>query len=169
MASDKTRIIRDRKIVDDDWTSIADDAALPSSGRVIFSLKRWQEVRDTLNTGDVVAGVRIPNTADVVALWAELEDRPLIAVEVPIFGDGRAYSQARVLRERFGYKGEIRAVGDVLRDQIFFMQRCGINAMAPRADQDLAGCLAAFGEFTTPYQGAADQQISILQRRRAGT
>ncbi len=160
-----TKIIRDRQIVEDDWISLADDAPLPSSGRVILSLKRWEESRDALKTGDAVVGVRIPNTADVVQLWPTLQDRPLIAVEFPAFGDGRAFSQARVLRERFGFKGEIRAVGDVMRDQIFYMQRCGINAMAPRADQDLQACLAAFRDFTTPYQGAADRQISIFQRR----
>ena len=162
------QIIRDRRIVEDDWTALADDAPLPSSGRVIFSLKRWQEVRDALKTSDVVAGVRIPNTADVGALWSEIKDRPLIAVEFPAFGDGRAFSQARVLRERFGYKGEIRAVGDVLRDQIHFMFRCGINAVAPRADQDLQVCLAALKDFSTPYQGAADEPVSIFQRRARG-
>jgi uncharacterized protein (DUF934 family) len=164
-------IIRDGAIVQDDWIALPDDAEIPTSGRVILSLKRWQETRDALKTalrqaqGDREIGVRIPNTADVVALWDELKDRPLIAVEFPAFGDGRAFSQAAVLRERFGYKGEIRAVGDVLRDQIFYMQRCGIDAMVPRADQDLQGCVDALKDFTTPYQSAADDNIPIYKRR----
>jgi uncharacterized protein (DUF934 family) len=160
------KIIRDRKIVDDDWTALADDAELPSSGRVILSLKRWQESRDALKTGDVSVGVRVPNTVDIATVWPELKDRALIAVEFPAFGDGRAFSQARVLREHLGFKGEIRAVGDVLRDQIYFMQRCGINAMVPRADQDLQVCLGALKDFTIPYQSAADESIPVFKRRR---
>ncbi len=162
-----SKVIRNQQIVDDDWTTIADDAGIPAAGRVIFSFKRWQEVRDALKTGDVVAGVRIPNTVDVATLWDQLKDRPLIAIEFPAFGDGRAFSQARLLRERYGYKGEIRAVGDVLRDQIHYMHRVGIDTMAPRADQDLQGCLKAFRDFTVPYQGSADQPLSVFQRRRA--
>lgn len=163
-----SRIIRDRAIVEDDWTALPDDAEIPTSGRVILSLKRWQETRDALKTGDVVVGVRIPNTVDVVSVWDQLKDRSLIAVEFPSFGDGRAFSQAAVLRERFAYKGEVRAVGDVLRDQMFYMQRCGINAMAPRADQDLQGCLESLRDFTTPYQGSADTPLNVFRRRAAG-
>ncbi|HZP12009.1 MAG TPA: DUF934 domain-containing protein [Nevskiaceae bacterium] len=161
-----SKIIRHQRIVDDDWIAIADDAEIPTSGRAIFSWKRWQEVRDALKTGDVVAGVRIPNTLDLATAWDQLKDRPLIAIEFPAFGDGRAFSQARLLRERYGFKGEIRAVGDVVRDQIFFMHRTGIDTMVPRADQDLAVCLTAFRDFTVPYQGSADQPISVFQRRR---
>ena len=161
------KIIRNQKIVEDDWTTIADDAEIPTSGRVIFSLKRLREVRDALKTGDVVAGVRIPNNVDVATLWDELKERPLIALEFPAFGDGRAYSQARLLRERFGYKGEIRATGDVLRDQLFFMHRVGFDTMAPRADQDLQVCLTAFRDFTVPYQGSVDIPVAVFQRRRA--
>src|ERR1043166_4019291 len=102
-----SKILRNRAIADDDWTALADDAPLPSSGRLILSLKRWQEVRDALKTGDTVVGVRLPNTADVVALWDEVKDRPLIALEFPAFGDGRAFSPARGLRERPGVKGEL--------------------------------------------------------------
>ena len=171
-----SKVIRNQQIVDDDWIAIADDAEIPASGRVIFSWKRWQEVRDALKTGALRQaqgerdiGVRIPNTADVSALWAELKDRPLIAIEFPAFGDGRAFSQARLLRERFGYKGEIRAVGDVLRDQIFFMHRVGIDTIVPRADQDLQDCLKAFRDFSVPYQGSADQAVSVFQARRAAS
>jgi uncharacterized protein (DUF934 family) len=163
-----TRLIRNQAIIDDDWQSPGDDAPLPSSGRVILSLKRWREARDELKTGDVVVGVKIPNTEDVDTLWPELADRPLIAVEFPAHGDGRAFSQASVLRTRYNYRGEIRAVGDVMRDQIYFMHRCGINAMVPRADQDLAVCLTAFRDFTEPYQGAADGLPPVYVRRRAG-
>lgn len=161
------KIIRDLKIVEDDWTELTDDAPMPTSGRVIVSLERWKTERDAHKTGDAAVGVRIPNTASVTDLWPLLSDRPLIAVEFPAFGDGRAYSQARVLRERCGYKGEIRAVGDVLRDQMYEKHRCGINAMAPRADQDFEACLKAVRDFAEPYQGAADSPLTVFRRRSA--
>lgn len=161
-------IIRNRQIVADDWTALPDEAPLPSSGRIVVSLKRWREVRDAAKTGDACIGVRIPNTEDVIALWPEISDRPLIAVEFPAFGDGRAFSQAALLRKRLGFKGEIRAVGDVMRDQIYYMDRCGIDAIVPRADQDLQVCLTAFKDFAVPYQTAADGQPPVWARRRAG-
>ncbi|MGB5063692.1 MAG: DUF934 domain-containing protein, partial [Candidatus Competibacter sp.] len=84
----------------------------------------------------------------------------------PKFSDGRAYSQARLLRERHGYRGEIRAVGDVLRDQLFFMARCGFDAFEPRADRSLEDALAAFGDFSASYQPAADQPLPLYRYGR---
>lgn len=159
--------IRDRQIVDNDYTLIADDAPLPAAGKVIVSLARWQKEADTLRASDLAVGVRIPNTVDVATLWPELADRPLINVEFPGFGDGRAYSQSRVLRDRYGYGGEIRASGAaVVRDQIHGMARCGINAFELRTDQDPAVCLTAFDDFHEAYQPAADQR-DIVARLRA--
>jgi uncharacterized protein (DUF934 family) len=163
-----SKIIRNRQIAEDDWTTLADDAPFPTSGRVIVSLKRWQEERAAHKTSDASVGVRIPNTASVPELWAQISDRPLIALEFPAFGDGRAYSQARLLRERFNYEGEVRAVGDVLRDQVHFMHRVGFDVMVPRADQDLDACLKAFRDFSLGYQGAVDDSTPIFLRR-AGT
>jgi uncharacterized protein (DUF934 family) len=134
---------------------------------VIVSLARFRKERDTLAAGPLEVGVRLPNTEDIAALWPELADRPLIALEWPKWGDGRAFSQARVLRERCGYKGEIRAVGDVLRDQIQYMQRCGVNAFEPRADQEPDVCLAALSDFDLAYQNAADALPNVWALRRA--
>src|SRR5579872_796209 len=159
--------IRDGAAAEDGWTSLADDQPPPASGRVIVSLKRYRAEREALAASGLALGVRIPNTEHVDTLAAELAGLPLVAVEIPKFGDGRAYSQARVLRERYGYRGEIRAVGDVLRDQIGMMARCGINAFAPRADQDLQDCLSAFRDFDLAYQRAADGVQTVWQTRRA--
>jgi len=92
--------------------------------------------------------------------------QPLIALEIPKMADGRAYSQARVLRERYAYRGEIRAQGDVLHDLLFNMARCGINAFELRADQDAQDCLRAFADFDLAYQQAADGVETVLQQRR---
>jgi uncharacterized protein (DUF934 family) len=90
-------------------------------------------------------------------------------VDFPVFRDGRGYSIGRLVRERYGYKGEIRAIGDVLRDQLTFMFRCGFDAYAVRADKDLHDALKAFDEFTVQYQGAVDNPSPLFRRREAAT
>lgn len=159
-------VILDGRIVENEWLSLADDAALPASGKVIVSLKRFRAERAALDGSGLAIGVRISNTEDVATLAQELSGQPLIAVEIPKMADGRAYSQARVLRERYAYRGEIRAQGDVMHDLLFNMARCGINAFELRADQDAQDCLRAFADFDLAYQQAADGIETVLQQRR---
>jgi len=164
-----SHLIRDRQLSANDWTLLDDDDALPASGNVIVSLKRWQEQAATLRASALAVGVRIPNTVDLALLWPDIADRPLINLEFPSFADGRAYSQARLLRDRYGYGGEIRASGAaVVRDQLHGMQRCGIDAFELRDDQDPAVCLAAFTDFRAAYQPAADCATTVFQSRRNG-
>ncbi len=111
-------------------------------------------------------GVLVPNTVAVADLAGDLSHWQVVALEFPKFADGRAYSQARLLRERYGYRGEIRAVGDVLRDQLLFMARSGFDAFALRADRALEEALAAFAEFSESYQPAADQPLPLYRRGR---
>lgn len=159
-------LIRDRQIVGHDYPLLADDAPLPASGKFIVSLARWRQDGEALRAPGLEVGVRIPNTLDVTDLWAEISDRPLINLEFPGFADGRAYSQARVLRDRHGYRGEIRASGGaVVRDQLHGMARCGINSFELRPDQDPQVCLAAFEDFDLAYQPAADGALTVLRRR----
>jgi len=169
------RIIRDRRIVEDDWTWVADDAALPSSGKIIVSHTRWQADKAALKgRGDV--GVSIPGTLAVEELKDDLPALALIALQFgfiqpkPEGGrtfDGRAYSQARLLRERCGFKGEIRATGEVFRDAMFYMARCGVDAFELKASHDLEDALNAFRDFSLGYQGAADDPTPIFRRRHA--
>ena len=158
-------VIKNRRIVEDPWRHLADDADLPS-GPVIVSLARWQRERTALLTRGEPVGVRLPNTANVADLAADLPALALVALEFPKFADGRAHSQARLLRERYGYRGELRAVGDVLRDQLFFMARNGFDAFELRADRRLEDALEAFGEFSDSYQPAADQPLALYRRGR---
>jgi len=158
-------VIKNREIVEDPWFSAADEGDLPA-GPVIVSLSRWRQERDTLRKRQQPVGVRLPNTEDVAELAPDLAHLALIALEFPKFADGRAYSQARLLRERYGYQGEIRAVGDVLRDQLFFMARSGFDAFVLRPDRDLQDALQAFQEFTETYQPAADQPQPLYRRAR---
>jgi len=157
-------LILDQKIATNDWVALADDAPVPAGGKLIVSLARWEKEAEALKA--LTVGVRIPNTADVAQLWPALAERPLIVLEFPGFADGRAYSQARLLRDARGYQGEIRAVGPaVVRDQIAGMARCGINAFELRADQDPQACLKAFADFSLGYQPATDGQPLIFRRR----
>jgi uncharacterized protein (DUF934 family) len=161
------RLIRDGRIVDNDVQTLAADHPLPATGRVLVDLARWRQQAGALRAASCEVGVILPNTEDVLALWPEIGDRTLLAVEFPKWADGRAFSQARLLRERLGFRGELRAVGDVARDQLQFMQRCGINAFELRADQDPQRCLEALHDFDLAYQRAADSLDTIWARRRA--
>ncbi len=158
-------VIKHRRIVEDRWQHLADDAEMPV-GPVIVTLARWRKERAALRERGDPVGVRLPNTANVADLATDLPVLALVALEFPKFADGRAYSQARLLRERYGYQGELRAVGDVLRDQLLFMARSGFDAFELRADHGLEDALEAFGEFSESYQPAADQPQPLYRRRR---
>jgi len=168
------KIIRDRAIVEDDWTHLDDAAPLPAAGKLIVSHARWLQDTPALKARGNV-GVAIPATLAVEELKADLPALALVALPFnfiqpkPEGGrtfDGRAYSQARALRERFGFKGEIRATGDVFRDAMFYMHRCGVNAFELKPDRDLLDALKAFKDFSTTYQGAADDPTPVFRRRR---
>lgn len=112
----------------DTWTPLADDAPLPASGAVTVSLKRWLAERETLRARNDPVGVAVEAGAEAQAHLADLADRPLIAFAFAKFGDGRAFSYARLMRDRLGFKGELRAIGEVLIDEIPLMLRCGFTA-----------------------------------------
>jgi uncharacterized protein (DUF934 family) len=169
-------IIKDRKVVSDDWTVVraAEDGTLPTvdalpAGKVIVPLALWQSARGALTATRSAAeiGVWLAGDSEPADIVGDLDKVALIAVDFPVFRDGRGYSIARLLRERYGYKGEIRASGDVLRDQLRFYERCGFDAYAVRADKDINDALKAFTEFTVQYQGAFDEPRPLFRRREA--
>lgn len=151
-AETRRQIIKDRAIVDDAWIHVDDEAELPADGDIIVSRARWIAERAALNARDGRVGVRYLATEDPVADADELAAVPLIALDFPKFADGRSYSYAQVLRTRHGYRGELRATGDVLRDQLRYMWRCGFDAFEVRADKSIEDALKAFDEFTVDYQ-----------------
>ena len=108
--------------------------------------------------------VRIEPGDDARVLLPYLDRIALVEVNFPAFGDGRGYSAARILREE-GYTGELRAVGEVLRDQLFYLHRCGFNAFALRSDLDAEAALAHLQDFTESYQVAVDQPVPLFRRR----
>jgi uncharacterized protein (DUF934 family) len=163
-----TTILRDGEIVTDEWTVVEDGRTElgADGGKVIVTLARWRAEREALLSKHEAVGVLVPNTADIEAVYPEIADRPLIALQFPAFADGRALSQAVVLRKRLGFRRELRAVGDVIRDLVFWLGRCGFESIVPRKDQDLEGCRSALREFSVAYQAAADQHTPVWVRRR---
>ncbi len=163
-----TTLLRNQQVEADDYTWLPDEAALPASGKVIVSYSRWHTEREALLASQLAVGVKMPNTVDVATVLPEIGERPLLELDFPSFADGRAYSQARLLAERFQFKGELRASGKaVVRDQIGFMVRCGFTSFELREGQDPAACLKAIHEFSVPYQQAADHAQPVFLRRRA--
>lgn len=157
-------LIKDARLVADPWHRLADDEAVPNDRPVIVSWKRFQTERAAWIARGQPLGVRVPPEVTADAIAAELPHFALVALEFPKFTDGRAFSTARLLRERHGFKGELRAVGEVLRDQLLFMARCGFDSFEI-ADARAAGALHAFREITVAYQPAADGATPAFRRR----
>ncbi|HKT99470.1 MAG TPA: DUF934 domain-containing protein [Paraburkholderia sp.] len=169
-------IIRKREIVEDNWQVVraAEDGALPEvsalpAGKVLVPLALWQAGRDALvaSRGKDELGVWLAPDSEPADIAGDFDKLALIGVDFPVFRDGRGFSIGRLLRERYGYKGELRAIGDVLRDQLRFHERCGFDAFAVRADKDINDALKAFTEFTVQYQGAFDEPSPLFRRRLA--
>ncbi len=163
-------IIRDREVIADDWQlvpAIAEGAAahLPD-GKLIVPLNVWLAQTDALIERKQPIGVWLDSNQDAANIANALSNFAVIAVNFPKFADGRGYSIAALLRSRYGYKSELRAIGDVLRDQLFYMQRVGFNAFAVRADKDIHDALKALKDFSVTYQGSVDQPLPLFRRRR---
>ncbi len=157
-------IIRNRAIVEDDFVHVPDGAELPDGGKPIVTLARYVGAREDLLARYPALGVRI--ASDKLP-----EDIPepgrlaLIAIEFPRFSDGRGYSVARMLRDRHGFTGELRAVGWVLREQLYYMERCGFTAFELKPGKPIENVLEAFGELSVTYQAATDDPRPLYRRR----
>ena len=167
------KIIKNGQIVDDQWQILrlaegeaAESVALPAAP-TLLPLAVWLARKDEILALDKAVGVWLDSHEGAEAIAGDLEHFAVIGVNFPKFTDGRSYSTARLLRERHGYRGEIRAIGDVLQDQLFYMKRCGIDAYALRADKDIEAALAGLRVFSETYQAAVDQPQPLFRRRAA--
>lgn len=159
-------LLKDGKIVDDIWAFVEDGHELSPGGCIVVTLGRFLSEHDQLLARNRSIGVRLANTDDPKLLEPFLEQLHLIEVQFPKYTDGRAFSQAQLLRRRYGYKGEIRATGQVLRDQLRLMIRAGIDAIVfddPNAEAVYAASSHELSEF---YQAAADTSDSIFVKRQ---
>jgi len=148
------RLIKAGAIVDDTYALVRDAdalAGLPAAQPVLVPLPLWMAERAALAARGNV-GVWLAPADDPAPLAADLPALPVIAVEFPAFTDGRGYSTARLLRERHGFRGELRAVGDIQRDQLAYLQQVGFDAFSLRAEKDLAAALHGLADFSDGYQ-----------------
>ncbi len=166
-------IIKNKTIADDDWIVLRlgendtpEGIAVPP-GKVIVPLKVWQAQRDVLQARAEL-GVWLASDERAEDLNNDIEKFSVIAVDFPKFADGRGYSIAHHLRTRLGYTGELRAIGDVLRDQMFYMQRVGFDAFAARSDKDIPEALKGLSDFSITYQASSDEKLPLFRRIQRG-
>ena len=146
-------VIRGGRVEQDPW----DEAA-------ILTLAQWKERRDSTAPCERVA-VRLDPADDPAELAPDVDRLTLVAIHFPKFADGRGYSSAVLLRTRYGYRGELRAVGDVGRDQLFYLKRCGFDSFALAPHRDPHAALASLADFSLRYQASVDDPLPLFRRR----
>jgi len=163
-------IIRNRQVASDSWRLLkpAADGSLPSvpqEGDVIVPLAVWLDQRAELRARTGRLGVWLDSHEDPAAIAVDLRNFDVIAINFPKFIDGRGYSAARLLRERYGWRGELRAIGDIFRDQLFYLANCGFDAFALRSGEDPHSALTAFDDVSESYQATVAHPQPLFRRR----
>lgn len=163
-------IVKDRKVASDPWRLLraGDDGSLaevPGAGDIIVPLAVWRAHRPHLLLRPGRIGIWLDSHEAFEVIAEDLRFLGVVAVHFPKLADGRGYTIARLLRERYGYRGELRAIGDVQRDQLAFLERCGFNAFALREGENPRQALAAFDEISEAYQGSSAQPLPLFRRR----
>ena len=147
-------IIRGGRVEPDDWEVAS-----------VLTLAQWKERREELLASDARIGIRLEPADDPAELAPDIDRIQLVAINFPKFADGRGYSSAALLRTRYEFRGELRAVGDVGRDQLFYLKRCGFDAFALAPHRDPHAALASLGDFNVRYQGSVDDPLPLFRRR----
>jgi uncharacterized protein (DUF934 family) len=164
------KIIKHSSIIDDNWTLVrladgetADTVQFPA-GEIIVPLKVWQARKAELMARPQ-RGVWLAPDELAQDIATDLANLQVVAIDFPQFADGRGYSTAALLRGRFGWRGELRAIGEVLKDQLFYLSRVGFDAYAVREGKDLEDALKALNDFSETYQAAVDEPLPLFRRR----
>lgn len=154
------RLIKQGRIIEDSWQPVDADATVALAGmHRILSLDQWLSLPDKSGRAVQLEPGQAPTP-----LFDYLDEIPLVAVNFPVFTDGRGFSYGRELRER-GFRGELRACGYFIRDQLAYLQRCGFDAFRMEDDSELEDALASLSDFSESYQGAIDQPLPLFRRR----
>ncbi|CAI8713311.1 MULTISPECIES: DUF934 domain-containing protein [Pseudomonas] len=162
------RIIKNNQIVDETWHLLPKDFSIDevtNCDDYIVPLQLWREHGHMLMARDGGLGVWLDADEEAEEIGEVANQFQVIALNFPAFTDGRNYSNARLLRDRYKFTGELRAIGDVLRDQLFYMKRCGFDAFALRADKDPVEALQSLQDFSVTYQAATDEPQPLFRRR----
>ena len=158
------------RVAEDDWIAIDTPEGLhaaPDDAPVLVAHTVWTTERDALLERATPVGVRLEPADDPASIAPDLARLGLVAIHFPKFTDGRGYSIARLLRERYGYAGPLRAVGDVLRDQMFLMLRCGFDQFALKHPEQREAALTAYRDFSEAYQTSVERPVPLFARREA--
>jgi uncharacterized protein (DUF934 family) len=160
-------LVKNGELVASSFVDASGAEGIPASGPVIVTLDQWKAHRDALLARGTPLGIRLHSDQPPELVAADLQHFAVVALEFPKFRDGRAYSYARLLRERYGFKGELRAVGEVLLEQLFFMLRTGFDAFEIQSADPLKDYRTALADFSVWYQPTADGRPTAMQLRRA--
>ena len=152
----------------DPFVRIEEGDAVAPGAAVLLTLAQWKAEPERWRAHAGPVGVLLGPADEPAEIAPDLERLALVAVEFPVFTDGRGFSIARLLRQRYGWRGELRAVGDVLRDALFYMARCGFDTFALADGVDVDAALSAFADFHDAYQAAVDRD-ALFARRFPGT
>ncbi len=147
------QLIKDQQIIENTWQYIADNDEL-KTGDISVSFARWQADKQQLMAHDGKLGIRMSTTDSADELANDLEKFQLIELDFPDFADGRLFSQAWLLRGRYHYQGEIRAIGHYIPDQVFYLARVGVNAFSPKVAEELPDIIKKLKDFTVNYQNS---------------
>jgi uncharacterized protein (DUF934 family) len=156
--------IRNRQRAHDDFVHLDDDSEIDRNVSVLVSYARWQREHETLRDRSGPLGIRIPSDLPATELGHDAGRFSVIAIELPAFTDGRVYTTARLLRHRYRYRGELRATGNVLRDQLQYLERCGFDAFELDGRHDPDNALSGFEDFSVKYQPAIDETEPLFRR-----
>ena len=162
------RIIKNNEVIDETWHLLPQDTTLDGLSNcddLIVPLHLWVDHGHALKARDGGLGVWLDSHEEAEQIGDDVHSFKVIALNFPAFTDGRSFSNARLLRDRYGFKGELRAIGDVLRDQLFYMHRCGFDAFAIRPDKDPYEALESLKDFSVTYQAATDEPLPLFRRR----
>ena len=157
------KIIKDNQVVDDTWIIIEKNftGELPM-GKLLLPLQYWLDNRENLQL--MCTGIWIDSDEDVEAVGFEANIFPLIAVNFPAFADGRGFSIARLLKERYGFTGQVRAIGNAIQDQLFYLKRCGFDSFDLKEGTNLESAVASLNDFSVTYQTSVDQPEPLFRR-----
>lgn len=158
-------LIKNGRLTDDAFATLGPDDAIPPTGDLIVPLARWEADRAALTAREGRLGIRLRSDEPPSLIADDLGLFAVVALEFPAFRDGRAYSYARLLRDQYRFGGEIRAVGDVLLEQLHFMTRVGFDALELDSDDPQRDFDIAAGDFSVWYQPASDERRSAVELR----
>ena len=159
------QILKDTQVVSDNWILLDENADSIPAGDILLSYQQWQNFAEHLSNHSGRIGIWLEGHAEIEHIIEPLLNLPLIAINFPKFADGRGFSAARLIKERYNYAGELRAIGGFIRDQLYLLNRCGFNAFQFSDENELSDAAESLKDFSENYQVSVDQENPLFRRR----